>query len=250
MVAEATQTALAFFGQVWLAARQMGPLAAVATELQPGCTTLKNSLLPNRNQQTMLRKALESAGFLVFQSDADRDRVRLRQLWATVNLLDIRTPRIRGWRSAGCDSAELIVMTHGSIAEALTAMQLRAAKILAVPLTSEAVRAAIDQLLIPMARSRAGSASPPIFVAVEPTITDLLRAKNALDRRNFDEAERLVRSAINRHPDSAMAHNLLGVLHLRLGDNPAAYHSFEAALRAEWAYESVIEKLGTGDADR
>jgi hypothetical protein len=128
MVAEATQTALAFFGQVWLAARQMGPLAAVATELQPGCTTMKNSLLPITNRQTMPRKALESAGFLVFRSDADRDLVRLRQLWAAVNLLDIRTPRIRGWRSAACDSPELIVITHESIAEALTALQLRAAR--------------------------------------------------------------------------------------------------------------------------
>jgi DNA-binding NtrC family response regulator len=88
----------------------------------------------------MLPKALESAGFLVFDlSEVGREWVRLRQLWDAVNLLDIRTPRIRGLRSAAFESAELIVVTHGSIAEALAAMRLGAPEIRAVPLTSAAV---------------------------------------------------------------------------------------------------------------
>jgi DNA-binding response OmpR family regulator len=241
---EPTAIAATSFGLLCVAARRISPSVGGAIELQSGGTTMKNSLLLEGDQQTMLQKALESAGFLVFDlSEAGRDRVRLRQLWAAVNLLDIRTPRMRGLRIGTCDSPELIVITDGSIAEALTAMRLGAAEILAVPLTSEALRAAIDEFLIPVAGSQPGPTRPPIFVAVESTITDLVRAKKALDRREFDQAERLVRSAINRHPDSAMAHNLLGVLQLRVGDHLAAYHSFQAALRAEWAYESALEKL-------
>jgi hypothetical protein len=118
----------------------MGPSEPVTDELQPGGTTMKNSLLLKGDQQTMLPKALESAGFLVFDlSEVGREWVRLRQLWDAVNLLDIRTPRIRGLRSAAFESAELIVVTHGSIAEALAAMRLGAPEIRAVPLTSAAV---------------------------------------------------------------------------------------------------------------
>jgi DNA-binding NtrC family response regulator len=118
----------------------MGPSVPVAYELQPGGTTMKNSLLPVGDQQTMLLKALESAGFLAFDlSKAGRDWVRLQQLCDAVNLLDIRTPRLRGLRSAAFESAELIVVTHGSIAEALAAMRLGAGEIRAVPLTCAAV---------------------------------------------------------------------------------------------------------------
>jgi hypothetical protein len=46
---------------------------------------------------------------------------------------------MRGLRSAAFESAELNVVTHGSIAEALAAMRLGAGEIRAVPLTSAAV---------------------------------------------------------------------------------------------------------------
>jgi hypothetical protein len=244
MVTEKMAIAAASFNVHCVAAGRMGPSMGAAVELQPGDTNMKNSPLLEGHQQTLLQKVLESASYLVFDlSEAGRDRVRLRQLWAAVNLLDIRSPRIRGLRIAACERPEFIVVTHGSIADALTTMRLGAAKIQAFPLTSEALRAVIDGLINPLAGLPPGSASPPIFVAVEPTIADLLRAKDALDRRAFDEAERLVRSAINRHPDSAMAQNLLGVLRLRLGDHVAAYHAFQAALRAEWAYDSALEQL-------
>jgi DNA-binding response OmpR family regulator len=204
---------------------------------------MKNSLLVDRDQQTMLHKTLESAGFLVFDiSEAGRDQDRLRRHWAAVNLLDLRAPRMRGLQITTSDGPELIVVTHGSIAETFTALNFGATKILAKPLTSEALRTAIEEILSPLARLQPYVVSPPNFVAVEPTITDLVRAKQALDRREFGEALRLVSWAINRHPDSAVAHHLMGALHLRLGENAAAYHSFQLALRAEWAYEALVRK--------
>jgi tetratricopeptide (TPR) repeat protein len=72
---------------------------------------------------------------------------------------------------------------------------------------------------------------------------DLIRAKRALDCREFDGAERLIRRAIATDPDSAVAHNLMGVLHQRLGEHNAAYHSFKAAVRADPHYEPARENL-------
>jgi lipopolysaccharide biosynthesis regulator YciM len=74
-------------------------------------------------------------------------------------------------------------------------------------------------------------------------VLDLLQAKRALDRREFDEAERLILRAIDRDPHSAVANNLMGVLHLRLGEHHAAYHSFCAALRADGEYEPAVQNL-------
>lgn len=197
-----------------------------------------------------LRRALESAGFLVFDvSDGSRERDRLREFWAALILLDLPMPRMRGLevlrrlRSAGGDSSEAIVVMHGPIPDTLAAVRLGAADVLAKPLTSKALRTAVEDVLRPAAAPRLGPARPTIFVAVEPTIDDLLRAKGALDRREFDEAERLVQRAIDRHPDSAVAHNLMGVLHLKLGERHAAYHSFRAALRADQQYEPALENL-------
>jgi DNA-binding response OmpR family regulator len=212
--------------------------------------TMKNSLPLDRDRQTLLRTSLESAGFLVFDvSEAGRDRDRLRQLWAALILLDLQTPRmrglevVRGLRSAGGDSPVAFVLTHGPIPEALAAVRLGAAEVLAKPLTSDALRVAVDDILRPDSRSLSDSARPRTLVAVEPMVLDLLQAKRALDRREFDEAERLILRAIDRDPNSAVANNLMGVLHLRLGEHHAAYHSFRAALKADGAYEPAVQNL-------
>jgi tetratricopeptide (TPR) repeat protein len=150
---------------------------------------------------------------------------------------------VRGLRSAGGDSPVAFVITHGPIPEALAAVRLGAAEVLAKPLTSDALRVAVDDILRPDSRSLSDSARPRTLVAVEPMVLDLLQAKRALDRREFDEAERLILRAIDRDPNSAVANNLMGVLHLRLGEHHAAYHSFRAALRADAEYEPAFQNL-------
>ena len=72
---------------------------------------------------------------------------------------------------------------------------------------------------------------------------DLLRAKQAMDRQEFIEAERLLLGILNLDSDSAVAHNLMGVLHERLGEYHASYHSFRAALRADREYGPALENL-------
>jgi Flp pilus assembly protein TadD len=72
-----------------------------------------------------------------------------------------------------------------------------------------------------------------IFVAVQPSMIDLLRAKRALDRREFDEAERHLRRARDIDAESAEARSLMGVLHERLGEHHAAYQCYKLALKID-----------------
>jgi DNA-binding response OmpR family regulator len=197
-----------------------------------------------------LRKALESAGFLVFDaSEGGRELERLREFWAALILLDLPMPRmggleiIRRLRGAGDHETGGIIVTQGPIPDAIAAVRLGAVDVLARPLTADAIRAAVAGIVRGAGGPRPGPARPRVLVAIDPLAFDLLRAKRALDRREFDEAERLLRVAIERDPGSAVAHNLMGVLHERLGEHHASYHSFRAALRADRSYEPALENL-------
>jgi tetratricopeptide (TPR) repeat protein len=61
-------------------------------------------------------------------------------------------------------------------------------------------------------------------------VSDLIFARRAIDRRQFDEAERRLRRALDLDTDSAEARSLMGVLHERLGEYHAAYRCFKLAL--------------------
>ena len=172
--------------------------------------TMKTSLGVCRPERLALPHVLQSAWSSVFDvSEGGRDRDRLRGLWAAPIQLDLPMPRmrgleiVRGLRSAGGDGPEAIIVSHGRIPDSSTAVRLGATEVLVRPLDVRGHSRCGRGDPPPAAGSREGPARATIFVAVESTIIDLLRAKQALDRREFDEAERLVRWAIDRHPDSA-----------------------------------------------
>jgi DNA-binding response OmpR family regulator len=208
------------------------------------------SPIRRRPDRPALRTALESAGFLVFEaSDGGHDRERLREFWAALILFDLPMPRMGGLevfrrlRGAGDEHPEAIIVAHGRIPDTTTVVRLGAIDVLARPLRPEAVRAAVEEILRPDEGSPTSPARPTVLVAVEPLMLELIRAKRALDCRQFDGAERLLRRAIATDPDSAVAHNLMGVLHLRLGEHNTAYHSFKAVLRADPHYQPALENL-------
>jgi len=206
-------------------------------------------ILP-RPDRPALRTALESAGLLVFDaSEGGRDRARLREFWAALLLFDLPMPRMGGMeafrrlRGAGDDVPEAILLTYDRIPRTTTVVRLGAIDVLARPLGPEALRAAVEDILGHAEGPQPDPARPRILVAIEPLMLDLIRAKRALDCREFDGAERLLRRAIALDPGSAVAHNLMGVLHQRLGEHHASYHSFKAALRADPHYEPARENL-------
>jgi DNA-binding response OmpR family regulator len=209
-----------------------------------------SSPMDPRHERPSLRRALESAGFLVFEATGDGpERERLRELWAALILLGLPVPRLGGLevfrrlRGAGDDTPEAVIVTHGRLLEPTAVVRLGLVDVLARPLTPEAVRAAVEEVLRPAAGPRPGREQPVVLVAVEPLVLVLLRAKGALDRREFGAAGRLLLKALATDPASAVAHNLMGVFHRRLGEHHAAYRSFMAALRADPGYEPALENL-------
>jgi DNA-binding response OmpR family regulator len=212
--------------------------------------TRTSSLIARRHERPALRAALESAGFVVFDASAGgRERERLREFWAAPILLDLPMPRMGGLevfrrlRGAGDQDPEAIIVTHGPIPGAIAAVRLGALDVLARPLTADAIRAAVEGIVGNADGPKPDPGRPRVLVAIEPLAFDLLRAGRALDRREFDEAERLLRVAIEREPGSAVAHNLMGLLHERRGEHRACFHSFRAAFRADPSYAPAVENL-------
>jgi Flp pilus assembly protein TadD len=61
--------------------------------------------------------------------------------------------------------------------------------------------------------------------------TDLIFARQALDRQRFEDAERHLCRALDSHPESAEVRSFMGVLHERLGEHHAAYQCYKLALQ-------------------
>jgi DNA-binding response OmpR family regulator len=213
---------------------------------------MKKSLRSVRENQPALRKALESAGYLVFEaSDGNHDLEQLRVFWATVIHFDLPMPRMGGLevlrilRGTGDGDPEVIILTYDRVPNAIAAVRLGAVDVLARPLSPLAIRSAVGEIIHHATSQCSSSVSTKsrIFVAVQPSIIQLLRAKRALDRREFDEAERLLRAVVDMDSDSAVGHNLMGVLHERTGRHLASYRSFCAAVKADREYEPALENL-------
>jgi tetratricopeptide (TPR) repeat protein len=64
-------------------------------------------------------------------------------------------------------------------------------------------------------------------------LTNLIFARQALDRRQFSEAEHLLRRALDIDPESPEVWALMGALHERLGEPHAAYQCHKRALAAD-----------------
>ncbi len=212
--------------------------------MQSGSMTMSTSSILRQHTRSALRKALETAGFLVFDGTAEgRERERLGEFWATLMLLGLPMPRMGGLevfrrlRDDDVDTPDALIVTHGRIPEVTAAVRLGVVDVLARPLTPEAVRAAVEEILRPAVGSPPDPARPRILVTVERLVLELLRAKRSLDRREFADAERRLCRVIDLDPDSAVAHNLMGVLHQSLGEHHASYHAFRTALRADPHYE-------------
>jgi Flp pilus assembly protein TadD len=63
-----------------------------------------------------------------------------------------------------------------------------------------------------------------------PDRTEVIFARQALDRQQLEEAERHLRQALEIDPGSGEVRTLLGVLHERLGEHRAACECYRLAL--------------------
>ena len=206
------------------------------------------------NVRLMFRTALETAGYRVTEAeDGAKALMWLENSPFDLILLDLQMPGIGGMealealRKQGIDVPVVIVTAHGSIPNAVEAMKLGAIDFEEKPLSPEALRGVVTEVLERHAAARAGPAprtsESEVVTAAGQFAHDLTRAKRALNYRWFDEAEVFLKQAIALRPDSAEAHNLMGVLHELRHEHDASYRAYKAALKADRHYEPAQHNM-------
>jgi DNA-binding response OmpR family regulator len=208
------------------------------------------------NVRLVFRTALESEGHQVDEAaDGDVALRWLRRAARDVVLLDLRMPGMGGMevlrrlRDEGNDVPVVIVTAHGSIPDAVEAMKLGAVDFLAKPVTPDALRRVVAEVVArhapagPEATPATDDPGHPVVVTLWPTVIDLSAVKLALNRREFDRAEVLLERALDVAPGSAEALTLMGVLRESRGQDHAAYHAYRQALAANPGYGPARDNL-------
>ena len=204
------------------------------------------------NVRLVFRTALESTGAEIAAAEDGESALAWLQGHAVdLVLLDLRMPGLggqevlEGLRKAGNDVPVIVITAHGSVPDAVAAMKLGAIDFLSKPITPEALRRAIAEVLdrhldrgLDQTRP-AGEPAP----TVSPFAEHLRKAKRAINGRHLDDAETYLRQAIGLVPASAEAHNLMGVLHEVRGEHDDSYRSYRAALKAERDYEPAMRNM-------
>jgi DNA-binding response OmpR family regulator len=170
------------------------------------------------NVRLMLRTALESVGYRVVEAaDGLGALARLEGSGCDLVLLDLRMPKLDGMqtlarlRERGDLTPVVMLTAHGSIPDAVAAMRLGAIDFLAKPITPVELRTVVADVL-----RRHRAEPPPAPVAARPASRErrslgfeLARAKRAVNRGEFAEAERLLREVLAEDAHSKDAHELL-----------------------------------------
>lgn len=206
------------------------------------------------NVRLMFRTALASSGYQVTMAEDGTTALDwLAGGKADVILLDLHMPGMDGMdvlrrlRESGDDTPIVIVTAHGNVPNAVQAMKLGAIDFLTKPLTPDKLRATVADVIERQADRKHAAESPPAvpepITAASQFADDLRRAKRALNRCAFDEAEVFLKQAIALNPSSAETHNLMGVLHECRNEHDASYREYKAALKADRHYAPARHNL-------
>jgi DNA-binding response OmpR family regulator len=206
------------------------------------------------NVRLVFRTALETTGYtLVVAEDGETALSWLKQSPADLVLLDLQMPVVDGMevlkrlRDRGQNIPVVIVTAHGSIPNAVAAMRLGAIDFISKPLTPDALRKVVAEVLERHEQARAKVEPVPVVRPVVTAATEFAgnmnRAKRAINRRDLVEAEVFLKQAIALLPESAEAHNLMGVLHECRNEHDASYREYRAALKADKGYEPAKHNM-------
>jgi DNA-binding response OmpR family regulator len=205
------------------------------------------------NVRLVFRTSLERSGYSLTEAeDGERALMWLENASFDLVLLDLQMPGpsgmevLEGLREAGHDVPVVIITAHGTVPDAVAAMKLGAIDFLAKPLSPEALRTVVADVLARHATgtdsSSRGPETRPVTIASQFQLNET-RAKRALNERRFDEAEVYLKQAIGLEPKSAEAHNLMGVLHELRNEHDASYRAYRAALKADRHYEPAKHNM-------
>ncbi len=175
------------------------------------------------NVRLMLETALTSVGYDV-EAAADGqsalETLTTRASAFDMVLLDLLMPRMDGMellrqlRAVGNVIPVVILTAHGSIPEAVEAMKLGAIDFLAKPVTPDALRRVVAEVIerhaVPGGLEKPAVPTAPAPAGKSlPLASELASIKRAINRGQFSDAERLLRETIAGNPQSSQARELL-----------------------------------------
>ncbi len=211
------------------------------------------------NVRLMFRTTLASTGHMLADAaDGAAALAALKESPTDLVLLDLHMPNLDGMatlrsiRDQGLNVPVIIVTAHGSVPDAVEAMKLGAIDFLSKPVTPEALRTVVTDVLsrhtTTIADPRATPSAKTADDAAPATLSgqftaNLAKAKRAINHGEFDEARVFLIQATALEPKSAEGNNLMGVLHELRGENDDSYRSYRAALKADKHYAPAIHNM-------
>jgi DNA-binding response OmpR family regulator len=164
------------------------------------------------NVRLVFRTALETAGYTVTEAgDGHTALATLRTDGADLVLLDLRMPGLDGievlrrLQDAGEFVPVVIITAHGSLPDVVATMKLGAADFLPKPVTPANLREVVAGVLArhDVVGRRPSLPGSRVDSQADLFAEDLVRARRALERHEFDDAEFFLRIADTLTPGSA-----------------------------------------------
>lgn len=188
------------------------------------------------NVRLVFRTTLETSGYVVDEApDGQQAVARLHREPYSLVLLDLRMPVLDGMatlrlmREQSLSTPVVIVTAHGSVPDAVEAMKLGAIDFIQKPVRPEELRRVAADVIARNAKDAAAAQSP------------LSAAKREINRRDFEEAQRLL--ARGDDMDLAETHYLRGLLAENRGDRARALSAYRQALDADPSYAPALARL-------
>lgn len=196
------------------------------------------------NIRKMLRRALESENHEIETAlNGDEGLSKIKEDDFDLILLDLKLPGMDGievlekMREEDILVPVLIITGYGSTESAVKVMKLGAIDYLQKPFKPQDIKEQVTDIL--KRRTVSGSADEKD----EDYNSLILRAKAAINERNFELAENLLKQATNLVEENAEPYNLLGVLAEMRGKFPQAMKMYRAALDIDPSYNPAQDNL-------
>jgi DNA-binding NtrC family response regulator len=195
-----------------------------------------------KNIRLMLDQALVTAGYEVVTAiDGEHAIEKVQAGGLDMVLLDMKLPGMDGIevlrrvRSSHPTLPVVMITAHGTVETAVEAMKLGALDYLRKPFMPEEIRSIVAKVID---RQRISLDQPG-----ETAAQCLDQAKLLLSRRQFQEAEVLLRRTASLDPTDAEALNLLGIAEELKGSLQDAARFYRAALSFAPGYEPAQQNL-------
>ncbi len=165
------------------------------------------------NVRLMLRTALATAGYpTAVAPDGETALGMIQAEPCDLIILDLRMPGLDGMqtlsriRELGSNVPVVMLTAHGSIPDAVTAMRLGAIDFLSKPISPVELRARVAEIL---ERHRVAARTTGETTPAPSCGFELARARRALNRGEWEEAEMLLREILAGSRSSREAKELL-----------------------------------------